>query len=103
MLSAASTADRAYAYVKGEILARRFAAHELLSEGQLAEAVGASRTPVREALLRLEGEGLVRLLPKRGALVLPVTVDEMADVMETRRLVESFAVRKVITHRRRLP
>jgi DNA-binding GntR family transcriptional regulator len=99
VLSSASTAERAYAYVKGEILARRFAAHELLSEGQLAQAVGASRTPVREALLRLEAEGLVRLLPKRGALVLPVTVDEMADVMETRRLVESFAVRKVIAHR----
>ena len=96
--AAPSAADRAYAYVKGEILARRFAPHELLSEGQLAAAVGASRTPVREALLRLQGEGLLRLLPKRGALVLPVTVDEMADVMETRRLVESFAARKVLTH-----
>jgi DNA-binding GntR family transcriptional regulator len=94
-----SAADRAYAYVKGEILARRFAPHDLLSEGQLAGAVGASRTPVREALLRLEGDGLVRLLPKRGALVLPVTVDEMADVMETRRLVESFAARKVLSRR----
>lgn len=96
-LTSVSAADRAYAYVKGEILARRFAPHDLLSEGQLAAAVGASRTPVREALLRLQGEGLVRLLPKRGALVLPVTVDEMADVMETRRLVETFAARKVLT------
>ena len=60
--------------------------------------MGASHTPVREALLRLQGEGLVRLLPKRGALVLPVTVGEMADVMETRRLVETFAARKVLTH-----
>ena len=94
-----SAAERAYDYVKGEILARRFAAHDLLSEGQLADAVGVSRTPVREALLRLQGEGLVRLLPKRGALVLPVTVDEAADVMETRRLVESFAARKVLTSR----
>lgn len=98
-LSSVSAADRAYAYIKGEILARRFAPHDLLSEGQLAAAVGASRTPVREALLRLQGEGLVRLLPKRGALVLPVTVDEMADVMETRRLVETFAARKVLAHR----
>jgi DNA-binding GntR family transcriptional regulator len=97
-LTSVSAADRAYAYVKGGILARRFAPHDLLSEGQLAGAVGASRTPVREALLRLQGEGLVRLLPKRGALVLPVTVDEMADVMETRRLVESFAARKVLSH-----
>jgi DNA-binding GntR family transcriptional regulator len=98
-LASVSAADRAYAYVKGEILARRFAPNDLLSEGQLAGAVGASRTPVREALLRLQGEGLVRLLPKRGALVLPVTVDEMADVMETRRLVETFAARKVLGRR----
>lgn len=96
--AAPSAAHRAYAYVKGEILARRFAPHDLLSEGELAGAVGVSRTPVREALLRLQGEGLIRLLPKRGALVLPVTVDEMADVMETRRIVESFAARKVLTH-----
>jgi DNA-binding GntR family transcriptional regulator len=98
-LAPPSAAERAYAYIKGEILARRFGAHDLLSEGQLADAVGVSRTPVREALLRLQGEGLVRLLPKRGALVLPVTVDEAADVMETRRLVESFAARKVLTSR----
>ena len=71
--------------------------HDLLTEGELADAVGVSRTPVREALLRLQADGLVRLLPKRGALVLPVTPDEVADVLETRRLVETFAVRKAIT------
>lgn len=93
----ASAADRAYAYVRGEIMARRMAANELISEGQVADAVGVSRTPVREALLRLQAEGLLRLLPKRGALVLPVTAEEMADVIETRRLVESFAARKAVT------
>lgn len=92
-----SAADRVYAYVKDELLARRFLPHELLSEGQLADAVGVSRTPVREALLRLQAEGLLRLLPKRGALVLPVTAAELADVIEARRLVESYAARKVIT------
>ena len=91
-----SAADRVYGYAKSAILARRLGAHELLTEGELADAVGVSRTPVREALLRLQAEGLVRLLPKRGALILPVTADEMADVLETRRLVETFAVRKAI-------
>ncbi|WP_223884314.1 GntR family transcriptional regulator [Micromonospora craniellae] len=42
--------------------------------------------PVREALLRLEAEGLVRLYPKRGALILPVSAREIADVVEARRL-----------------
>lgn len=92
-----SASERAYQYVKNEILKRRFAAHDLLSEGEIAHAVGVSRTPVREALLRLQGEGLLRLLPKRGALVMPVTADEVADVMETRRVIESFAALKIVT------
>ncbi len=80
-----SAADRVYEYAKAGILERRFGSHDLLTEGELAAAVGVSRTPVREALLRLQGDGLIRLLPKRGALVLPVTADEIADVLETRR------------------
>src|SRR6478672_9099500 len=94
---ALSAADRVYRYAKDAILSRRLGAHDLLTEGELAESVGVSRTPVREALLRLQAEGLVRLLPKRGALILPVTLDEVSDVLETRRLVEGFAVRKAIT------
>lgn len=91
-----SAADRVYRYAKAAILSRRLGAHDLLTEGELADSVGVSRTPVREALLRLQAEGLVRLLPKRGALILPVTLEEVSDVVETRRLVETFAVRKAI-------
>jgi DNA-binding GntR family transcriptional regulator len=93
---ALSAAERVYRYAKDAILARRLGTDDLLTEGDLADAVGVSRTPVREALLRLQSDGLVRLLPKRGALVLPVTPDEVADVLETRRLVEGFAIRKAI-------
>ncbi len=89
----ASAADRAYAWLRDGVLSRRLAPSDLITEGQVAEAVGVSRTPVREALLRLEADGFVRLLPKRGALVLPVTAAETADVLETRRLIESYAVR----------
>ena len=93
----ASAADRAHAWARDQILCRRVNGNDLMSEGEIADAVGVSRTPVREALLRLQAEGFVRLLPKRGALVLPVTAAEMADVLETRRLVEMFAARKVVT------
>ena len=99
-----SAADRVYGYTKAGILSRRYADHDLLSEGELAEAVGVSRTPVREALLRLEAEGLVRLLPKRGALILPVTPGEVADVLETRRVIELHAVRRAVAaHDAQLP
>ncbi|MFG2309049.1 GntR family transcriptional regulator [Streptomyces sp. NPDC048566] len=89
-------ADRVYAHVKQGVLDRRYEGGTLLTEGELADAVGVSRTPVREALLRLEAEGLIRLYPKKGALVLPVSAQEIADVVETRRLVEGHAVRKAV-------
>lgn len=89
-------ADRVYAHVKQGVLDRRYEGGTLLTEGELAEAVGVSRTPVREALLRLEVEGLIKLYPKKGALVLPVSSQEIADVVETRMLVEQHAVRKVV-------
>ena len=89
-------ADRVYTHVKQGVLERRYEGGTLLTEGELAEAVGVSRTPVREALLRLEVEGLIRLYPKKGALVLPVSAQEIADVVETRQLVEEHAVRKAV-------
>lgn len=88
-------AERVYTHVKQAVLDRRYEGGTLLSEGELAEAVGVSRTPVREALLRLEAEGLLKLYPKKGALVLPVSAQEIADVVETRLLVELHAAAKV--------
>ncbi len=92
-------ADRVYAHVKQAVLDRSYEGGTLLTEGELAEAVGVSRTPVREALLRLEVEGLIKLYPKKGALVLPVSAQEIADVVETRQLVEVHAARKAVPAR----
>ncbi|MEU7156175.1 GntR family transcriptional regulator [Streptomyces chrestomyceticus] len=89
-------AERVYAYVKQAVLERHYEGGMLLTEGELAEAVGVSRTPVREALLRLEVEGLLKLYPKKGAMVLPVSAQEIADVVETRLLVEEHAARKAV-------
>lgn len=88
--------DRAYAFAKQRILDGRFAGGELISEGDVAAGVQLSRTPVREAFLRLEAEGLLRLYPKRGALVVAVSLDEVEHVMETRLLVERFSVAKIV-------
>ncbi len=91
-----SAAERVYQHVRTGILTRRLADNDLLAEGRIAQEAGVSRTPVREALLRLEAEGMVRLLPKRGALVLPVSAQEWRDVLSTRELVETYCVRQVI-------
>ncbi len=95
-------AERVYAYVKAAILDRTYPGGELLTEGELATAVGVSRTPVREALLRLEESGLVRLYPKKGALVLPVLPQEIDDVLEARELIETHAAAKVWPRRKQL-
>jgi DNA-binding GntR family transcriptional regulator len=89
--------DRAYEFTKGRVLDSTFAGGDLITEGEVADALGMSRTPVREAFLRLEGEGLLRLYPKRGALVVPVSIGEIEAVSETRMLVERFALDKVLS------
>jgi DNA-binding GntR family transcriptional regulator len=95
-------AERVYAYVKAAILDRVYPGGELLTEGELADAVGVSRTPVREALLRLEASGLVKLYPKKGALVLPVLPQEINDVLEARELIEVHAAAKIWPRRKEL-
>jgi DNA-binding GntR family transcriptional regulator len=86
---------RALEYVKDRILTGDFRGGELISEGEVAAALGMSRTPVREAFLRLEAEGLLRLYPQRGALVVPVSPEEVRAVMEARLVIEHFAARAV--------
>lgn len=91
-----SAADRAYVYTRARILDGRFAQGRLIAEGEVSEAVGVSRTPVREAFLRLEAEGMLQLYPKRGALVVPISAADVEDVMETRQLIERFAIGRVL-------
>jgi len=88
--------DRALDYVKRRILSGAFRGGELISEGEVAKALEMSRTPVREAFLRLEAEGLLRLYPQRGALVVPVSPEEIRAVIEARLVLEQFAAEKVI-------
>src|SRR6202022_793004 len=88
--------DRAHDYVKRQVLTGAFPGGELISEGEVAAALQMSRTPVREAFLRLETEGLLRLYPQRGALVVPVSADEVRAVLEARQVLEQFAVEKVL-------
>ncbi|GAB4583682.1 GntR family transcriptional regulator [Nocardia sp. IFM 10818] len=88
-----SAAERAYREVKERILSGALPGGELISEGEIAEALGTSRTPVREAFLRLETEGWMKLYPKRGALVVPVPSHEAEHVTQARYTVETGAVR----------
>ena len=66
---------------------------ERLMEVQLANRLGVSRTPVREAIRKLELEGLVTMIPRRGAEVAEITEKNMRDVLEVRRALEELAVK----------
>ena len=65
---------------------------ERLMEIQLANMLGVSRTPVREAIRKLELEGLVKMIPRRGAEVASITEKDMRDVLEVRTTLEDLAV-----------
>jgi len=97
-----SASDRAYAHVKRGILDGTHAGGQFFTEGEVAEAVGVSRTPVREALLRLEVEGLVRLYPKKGAMIVPVSTQEAQDVVEARAVIEEWAASRMWPHRKEI-
>lgn len=65
---------------------------ERLMEIRLAELLGVSRTPIREAIRKLELEGLVVMVPRKGAAVANITEKDTKDVLEVRRTLEMFAV-----------
>jgi DNA-binding GntR family transcriptional regulator len=71
-----------------------------LTEAAVAEESGASRTPVREAIMRLEAEGLVERIPKRGAFVPPLSDAEIRSVMRAREMIELWAVDEFLVHPR---
>ncbi|GAA3523956.1 GntR family transcriptional regulator [Amycolatopsis ultiminotia] len=88
-------AERAYELTKELVLSGELPGGHLFSEGEIAERLGVSRTPVREAFLRLQVEGLLNLIPKRGAVVVPVPPGEAEDVLDAREAVEASAVRRL--------
>lgn len=93
--TALSAAEAAYTRVKEQILDGELPGGSMVSEGSVAETLEMSRTPVREAFLRLQAEGWMQLYPKRGALVREVAPGELHDVVEARILIETGAVRRL--------
>ncbi|WP_338886847.1 GntR family transcriptional regulator [Rhodococcus sovatensis] len=88
-----SASEQAYVTVKEMIVTGELPGGELVSEGDIAGRMEMSRTPVREAFLRLQVEGWMRLYPKRGALVVSIAPGEAEHVVSARWLVETGSVR----------
>ena len=73
-----------------------------LQEKALSEELGISRTPIREALFKLQAEGLVTIRPYRGASVFTVTPEQLQDLVDFRGLLEIAALRKTMAERRKV-
>jgi DNA-binding GntR family transcriptional regulator len=86
-------AERAYVRLREEIIATSLPPGTLLREDDLMRRLGVGRTPVREALLRLHGDGFITIIPRRGTLVSEINITDLAAIYEVRARLESWAAR----------
>lgn len=94
-----SLVELAYSRLKEEIRSNRMAPGYQAPEPEIADHLNMSRTPVREALIRLEAEGLVELIPRRGARILPISPQDMTDIYELLTALEPEAAAKLAQRR----
>ena len=94
-LAGESLADQAYRSLKARIFDFDFMPGDRLSEAELAETLGLSRTPLRQALQRLQHEGFVEAQPKVGWLIPPLSFQRLDALYDFRILLECFAARAI--------
>jgi DNA-binding GntR family transcriptional regulator len=88
-----SLTDTVLAHLREAIVSGRYALGSHLSERQLAEDLGVSKTPVRESLMMLRAEGLVTILPQRGVFVFTLSAREVREICDFRQAIETSALR----------
>nr|AFP97336.1 transcriptional regulator [Arhodomonas sp. Seminole] len=96
--TASTLSDRAYEWLKRDIIRGVWAPGGRLAVKQLSDHYGIGASPIREALARLVGEGLVRVLGQRGFRVPPIDLEDLWDVTNTRVLIETESLRQSIEH-----
>jgi len=88
-----SAAEFAVSEIRRLILSGELEQNERIDQVQMAERLGLSRLPVRQALDRLSEQGFIRLVPHRGAVVAPLSVEDMEELYEARQGLEDWALR----------
>jgi DNA-binding GntR family transcriptional regulator len=86
-------ADQAYLQLREEIIRVELPPGTLLREEDLTKRLGMGRTPVREAIQRLQRDGFTTVLPRRGTLVSEINITDLAAIYEVRTKIESWATR----------
>jgi len=82
----------AYNFIKEKIIACEYAPNAFINEEMISNELNVSRTPIREALMRLEQEQLINILAKKGIMVCPLTPDLITSIFETRLLLEPYII-----------
>lgn len=90
--------NRVTKHLRQAILDGTLRANERLIQEEWAERLNVSRMPVREALTQLEMEGLVEIIPHKGAIATPITPDDIEEIYYTRALLEGLAVEKSLPY-----
>ena len=93
---ATTTPDLIAESLREEILRGALAPGQALRQEELADRFGVSRLPVRDALLRLEAQGLVHVFPNRGAFVISLSADEVTEIYEMRLLLEGDILERAV-------
>lgn len=88
-----SLRDLAYETIKFRIITCAFKPGEYVNEARVSAVLGLGRTPVHQALDRLMLEGMVEVIPRKGVIVKPVSLDEVMHIIEARLIVEPQGVR----------
>ncbi len=86
--------QKVFQIIREDIISGKYQRKEELREIAIGDELQVSRTPVREALRQLELEGLVTIVPNRGAYVVGISYQDMKDIFEIRLLLESFCARR---------
>ena len=90
--------DRVYEILKKSIIFQEIPPGEKIDEEAIAKQLGVSRTPIRETLCRLENEGIVKIIPRRGAFVVKHSREKITEILMVREALEGFAARLAVDH-----
>jgi DNA-binding GntR family transcriptional regulator len=89
-----SLAQRAYEAIKEKIITLFFVPGQYLNEGAICELLGLGRTPVHQALQRLQADGLVEVVPRKGVIIQPESIGQILETLDARTVIETELVRR---------
>ena len=90
--------DKAYRELKRAIVTGEYGSNSVLYESAISKTLGTSRTPVREAFMRLTEEGLVKNLPNHGYIVTAITIKEIEEIFELRLCLEKYVIETALNN-----